>query len=87
MKKNKSKANTSKSRTNLTNSTNRSQRTIISVEKTEFTLLSKIQTPADLRKLTVDELPQLCDELRRDIVEEVAVNPGRNCNTRNRNAR
>ena len=50
--------------------------TIISVEKTEFTLLSKIQTPADLRKLTVDELPQLCDELRRDIVEEVAVNPG-----------
>ena len=50
--------------------------TIISVEKTEFTLLSKIQTPADLRKLTVDELPHLCDELRRDIVEEVAVNPG-----------
>ena len=50
--------------------------TIICVEKTEFTLLNKIQYPEDLRKLTVDELPQLCDELRRDIIEEVAVNPG-----------
>ena len=50
--------------------------TINCVEKTEFTLLNKIQYPEDLRKLTVDELPQLCDELRRDIVEEVAVNPG-----------
>ena len=46
------------------------------VEKTEFTLLNKIQTPDDLRKLKVEELPQVCDELRRDIIEEVAVNPG-----------
>ncbi len=50
--------------------------TIICVEKTEFTLLNKIQYPEDLRKLSVEELPQLCDELRRDIIEEVAVNPG-----------
>ena len=46
------------------------------VNKTELTLLNKIKTPEDLRKLNVDELPQLCDELRKDIVEEVAVNPG-----------
>ena len=46
------------------------------VEKTEFTLLNKIQYPEDLRKLPVDALPQLCKELREDIVEEVAVNPG-----------
>ena len=46
------------------------------VEKTEFTLLNKIQYPEDLRKLSVDDLPQLCKELREDIVEEVAVNPG-----------
>ena len=46
------------------------------MEKSSFTLLNKIQTPEDLRKLTVDELPQLCQELRKDIVEEVAVNPG-----------
>ena len=46
------------------------------VEKTEFTLLNKIQYPEDLRKLPVDALPQLCKELREDIIEEVAVNPG-----------
>ena len=46
------------------------------MEKTEFTLLNKIETPEDLRKLQVDDLPQVCDELRRDIIEEVAVNPG-----------
>ena len=46
------------------------------MEKTEFTLLNKIQYPEDLRKLSVDDLPQVCKELREDIVEEVAVNPG-----------
>ena len=46
------------------------------MEKTEFTLLNKIDTPEDLRKLKVDDLPQVCAELRRDIIEEVAVNPG-----------
>ena len=29
-----------------------------------------------MRKLTVDELPQLCKELREDIVQELSVNPG-----------
>ena len=46
------------------------------MEKTEFTLLNKINTPEDLRKLKVDDLPQVCDELRRDIIKEVSVNPG-----------
>ena len=46
------------------------------MEKTEFTLLNKIETPEDLRKLQVEDLPQVCNELRRDIIEEVAVNPG-----------
>ena len=41
-----------------------------------FKLLSKIDSPADLRKLSIDELPTLCDELRKDIIQEVAVNPG-----------
>ena len=49
---------------------------MITVDKKEFTLLNKIQYPEDLRKLSVDELPQLCKELREDIVQEVAVNPG-----------
>ena len=41
-----------------------------------FKLLSKINSPADLRKLSMDELPVLCNELRKDIIQEVAVNPG-----------
>ena len=42
----------------------------------QLSLLSKIQYPEDLRKLEVDQLPQLCDELRQDIVQELSVNPG-----------
>lgn len=29
-----------------------------------------------MRKLDVDQLPQVCDELRQDIVQELSVNPG-----------
>ena len=39
-------------------------------------LLAQIQYPADLRKLSVDQLPQVCQELRDDIVKELSVNPG-----------
>lgn len=39
-------------------------------------LLDKIQYPDDLRRLSVGELPQLCAELRRDIIGELAENPG-----------
>ena len=42
----------------------------------ELRLLSKIQYPKDLRELKVDELPQVCEELRQDIVQELSVNPG-----------
>jgi len=42
----------------------------------ELKLLNTIKTPDDLRKLKVDQLPQLCDELREDIVQELSVNPG-----------
>ena len=46
------------------------------VEQEELSLLSKIQYPKDLRKLKADELPQVCEELRQDIVQELSVNPG-----------
>ena len=46
------------------------------VEQEELSLLSKIHYPKDLRKLKVDELPQVCEELRQDIVQELSVNPG-----------
>lgn len=39
-------------------------------------LLDNIQYPSDLRCLDVAQLPRLCAELRRDIVEELAENPG-----------
>lgn len=39
-------------------------------------ILENIDSPADLRKHTVEELPLLCDELRNEIVNQLAVNPG-----------
>ena len=49
---------------------------IYAVEQENLRLLSKIKYPEDLRKLKVEELPQVCDELRQDIVQELSVNPG-----------
>ena len=49
---------------------------IMTEENNEFTLLSKIKYPEDLRKLRIGQLPQLCKELRTDIIEELSVNPG-----------
>ena len=45
-------------------------------EQDKFSLLSKIEYPADLRRLSIDELPELCKQLRQDIIEEVSTNPG-----------
>ena len=39
-------------------------------------LLTQIQYPSDLRRLEVDQLPEVCEELREDIVKELSVNPG-----------
>ena len=39
-------------------------------------LLKNIKYPEDLRKVSVDELPEICRELREDIVKELSVNPG-----------
>lgn len=39
-------------------------------------LLTQIQYPSDLRQLSVDQLPEVCQELREDIVKELSVNPG-----------
>lgn len=43
---------------------------------TTYSLLNSITTPEDLRKLRVEQLPEVCKELRQDIIEEVARNPG-----------
>ena len=39
-------------------------------------LLAQIDTPADLRHLTVDQLPQVCEELRQYMIHELSTNPG-----------
>ncbi len=39
-------------------------------------LLSAIDCPADLRKLSVEQLPQLCAEMRQFLIDSLAVNPG-----------
>ena len=36
----------------------------------------QIDSPADLRKMTVDSLPDVCSELRRFLIESLSVNPG-----------
>ena len=46
------------------------------MDEKKYKLLSNINYPADLRRLRVEQLPLLCKELRKDIVEECAVNPG-----------
>ncbi|MEI6436273.1 MAG: 1-deoxy-D-xylulose-5-phosphate synthase, partial [Bacteroidota bacterium] len=39
-------------------------------------LLSKIEFPSDLKKLRIEELPQLCEEIRQFIIEVMSENPG-----------
>jgi len=39
-------------------------------------LLEKIDSPDDLKKLQLNELPKVCDDLRNFIIEELSINPG-----------
>lgn len=42
----------------------------------DYKYLNNIKYPTDLRKLNVEALPDVCAELRDDIVKELSVNPG-----------
>lgn len=46
------------------------------MEQTNERLLSQITYPEDLRRLKVESLPEVCQELREEIVKELSVNPG-----------
>ena len=46
------------------------------VETKKIEILNHIDYPEQLRQLPVDQLPQVCDELRQTIVQELSVNPG-----------
>ena len=39
-------------------------------------LLANIHIPSDLRQLPISELPDVCEELRQTIIQELANNPG-----------
>ena len=41
-----------------------------------YNLLKSIDTPEDLRKLKAAQLPEVCDELRQKIIDELSCNPG-----------
>ena len=41
-----------------------------------FPLLSRIDSPADLRRLPESDLPQVCQELRTMMIHELSQNPG-----------
>lgn len=45
-------------------------------DNNKLCLLSAINDPTDLRQLPIDKLLEVCDELRQDIVHELAENPG-----------
>ena len=46
------------------------------MEKLQYTVLEKVNTPADLKKLNSEELKYLCDEIRAYIIDVLANNPG-----------
>ena len=39
-------------------------------------ILDRIDSPADLRKLPIEQLPDVCQALRQFIIEQVSVHPG-----------
>ena len=42
----------------------------------EYKYLYNVNSPADLRQLSIDQLPQYCEEVRQYIIEQCAKNPG-----------
>ncbi len=45
-------------------------------EPSTYSLLNSISYPEDLRRLSVEQLPEVCYELRQDIIKELSCNPG-----------
>lgn len=45
-------------------------------KESTYSLLNAINDPEDLRRLGVEQLPEVCSELRQDIIKELSCNPG-----------
>ena len=48
----------------------------IAVRPDGYGLLDSISSPADVRKLRLDQLPVLCSDIRRYLIDNLSVNPG-----------
>ena len=46
------------------------------MEHKDLKILKTIDSPSQLRLVKPELLPQLCKELREDIIQELSVNPG-----------
>ena len=46
------------------------------MENKTYRILSKVNSPADVKSLNVDELKELCEEIRQYMIECCSVNPG-----------
>lgn len=45
-------------------------------ESNDMSLLKTIDSPKDLKSLTIDELEELCKELRTFLIDQLCINPG-----------
>ena len=45
-------------------------------EPNNFPLLERISQPAYLRQLPLEQLPEVCRELRENLIAELSDNPG-----------
>ncbi len=45
-------------------------------ERPQTPLLDSINSPSDLRRLPVEQLPQVCDEIRKFLIASLSENPG-----------
>lgn len=46
------------------------------VKATGYGILDSINSPADVRRLRLEQLPELCSEIRRFLIDHLSVNPG-----------
>lgn len=50
--------------------------TVTTDATTRYPLLSQINSPDDLRKLSPGQLPQVCDDIRQMLIDQLSSNPG-----------
>lgn len=52
------------------------QTPLLATKTTGYGLLDSISSPADVRALRLDQLPELCADIRRYLIDNLSVNPG-----------